>query len=344
MARTHGRIMASIWDDADFLALDEGSQRMFMFLLSQPDLSHAGLIPLRERRWARKAQHMSSGTIRDRLDSLAAKRFVIFDEDTEEVLIRTMVRNDGVYKQPKVMIRLREDAKQIESPLLRSAFREELDRLPLQELADQTRAAVEVVVAHLIEDFGDISAGRYPSERVSDTPGDGTGEAIEGVVDTPHVRAGAFPLPPTPYPQPPATTLFVSEADATDAPPKSLALVADNRPDVDRICEHLANEIEGNGSPRPDIGKGWRDSARLMIDKDGRTEEEIHGAIDWCQRDEFWRGNILSLPKLREKYDQLRLQAQRPASGRKSRNEESRTRHEAAMARAVEREREMGLR
>jgi hypothetical protein len=31
--------------------------------------------------------------------------------------------------------------------------------------------------------------------------------------------------------------------------------------------------------------------------------------IRWCQADEFWRGNILSMPKLREKYDQLRLKA-----------------------------------
>jgi len=46
-----------------------------------------------------------------------------------------------------------------------------------------------------------------------------------------------------------------------------------------------------------------------MIDHDGRSEEQIHAAIDWCQTNEFWRSNILSMPKLREKYDQLRLAA-----------------------------------
>lgn len=55
----------------------------------------------------------------------------------------------------------------------------------------------------------------------------------------------------------------------------------------------------------------WRDAARLMLDRDGRAETDIHAAIDWCQDDEFWRANVLSLPKLREKYDALRLQAQR---------------------------------
>ncbi|MFF1686052.1 hypothetical protein [Streptomyces sp. NPDC058254] len=90
---------------------------------------------------------------------------------------------------------------------------------------------------------------------------------------------------------------------------------APDRDDVERICEHLADRIEGNGSKRPAITKAWRDAARLLLDKDERTEEQVHTAIDWCQDSEFWRGNILSLPKLRAKYDQLRLQAQRRPAG-----------------------------
>lgn len=102
----------------------------------------------------------------------------------------------------------------------------------------------------------------------------------------------------------------VPDRSATDAT-KALALVTDNRPEVGRLCEHLADRIESNGSAKPAIGKGWHDAARLMLDKDNRTEEEIHGAIEWCQADEFWRANVLSMPTLRTKYDQLRLQAQR---------------------------------
>lgn len=83
------------------------------------------------------------------------------------------------------------------------------------------------------------------------------------------------------------------------------------RGDVDRICAHLADHIEANTGTRPSIGAKWRDAARLLIDRDQRTEAQVIAAIDWCQSDEFWRGNILSLPKLREKYDQLRLHAQR---------------------------------
>ncbi|MGC5343676.1 HNH endonuclease [Streptomyces sp. DT171] len=90
---------------------------------------------------------------------------------------------------------------------------------------------------------------------------------------------------------------------------------APGRDDVERICQHLADRIEGNGSKRPTITKTWRAAARLLLDKDGRTEEQVHGCIDWCQDSDFWRGNVMSMPKLREKYDQLRLQATRPGPG-----------------------------
>ena len=49
-----------------------------------------------------------------------------------------------------------------------------------------------------------------------------------------------------------------------------------------------------------------------MIDRDGRTAEEITRIIDWAEGNDFWRANVLSVPKLRQKFDTLHLQAQRP--------------------------------
>ena len=130
-----------------------------------------------------------------------------------------------------------------------------------------------------------------------------------------------------------------SEGETT----RELALAEAPREDVERICEHLAQRIEANGSKRPPVTTKWRDAARLMIDRDGRTEHEIHGAIDWCQDHEFWRSNVHSLPKLRTQYDTLRLQAQRKSGGT-SRNEEWKSMQERQMARAVVREQQMGIR
>ena len=245
MPRTHGRIYTAIWNDADFIAMRATAQRLYLFLLSQPDLSHAGLLPMRVNRWAKKAGDLTPKAIREELDYLASRDYVVADEDTEEVLIRTLVRNDGVYKQPKVMLRMREDARQIESPLLRGAFRAELDRLPLEELSDRpggpsgdlpsTREQVEGVVDTLRDDFAD--ADGYPSERVSDTH-----------PDTPRVRAGAFHLPPTTFPQPPST-------GHRDKP------LADKSADIeDRFDEFW--DAYGKKVKRADAEKKWAKAVR----------------------------------------------------------------------------------
>lgn len=110
------------------------------------------------------------------------------------------------------------------------------------------------------------------------------------------------------------------------------------RDDVERVCEHLADRIVANGSKRPKITDKWRTSARLLLDKDERTEQQVHTAIDWCQNDSFWKANIMSMPKLREKYDQLRLSAQRGQSVPANSQEATDGLFDRAMARAQARE------
>lgn len=108
----------------------------------------------------------------------------------------------------------------------------------------------------------------------------------------------------------PDPTRPITDPDGSDEPEQ----LDPPRFDVLQLCDHLADRIEANGSKRPTVSKAWRDAARLMLDRDGRTSAEVVKVIDWCQADAFWRGNILSMPKLREKFDQLRLQASRARS------------------------------
>lgn len=99
-----------------------------------------------------------------------------------------------------------------------------------------------------------------------------------------------------------------SDLDQTN---RSTDLVVPDRLDVEQVCRHLADRIEANGSKRPTVTKTWRDAARRLLDKDGRSVEQVMRAIDWCQDHDFWKANVMSMPKLREQYDRLRLEAQR---------------------------------
>ena len=86
-------------------------------------------------------------------------------------------------------------------------------------------------------------------------------------------------------------------------------------PDEAPLCHLLADLIVQNGGRRVRIGKKWATAERLLLDRDERDRSEAEQLVRWCQGNDFWRSNILSMGKFRERYDQLQLQAQRvPAS------------------------------
>lgn len=93
------------------------------------------------------------------------------------------------------------------------------------------------------------------------------------------------------------------------------------REDIELLCSLLAEQIHLNGSKRPAVTDRWRAECRLLLDRDGRAQAEVEAVIRWCQADSFWKTNILSMPKLRAKYDQLRL---RMESEGVSKNEDKR--------------------
>ncbi len=63
--------------------------------------------------------------------------------------------------------------------------------------------------------------------------------------------------------------------------------------------------------PSPGQLARWSREFDLMLRVDKRAPPQIRAVIDWCQADSFWRANILSPRKLREKFDTLWLQMQR---------------------------------
>jgi hypothetical protein len=54
----------------------------------------------------------------------------------------------------------------------------------------------------------------------------------------------------------------------------------------------------------------WHDAMDKLQRLDKYDFMQIRSVIDWCQNDSFWKGNILSAPKLREKMDTLVMRIQ----------------------------------
>lgn len=287
MAREFAQIKLAIWADDDWRDLSPLARYLYLTLLTSPTLSHCGVADWRPARIG-ALNGMTPDEVEHYGAELVEALYLVIDESSEEVLIRSFVRNDGLMKQPKMAVAMASAHAAVASQDIRGVIVHELNRLR--------------------EDMPTLSG--WGSERATELLGLRSvdpstyplGKGSRKGIGTPFGK-GSEKGSPTPAPTPTTTpsNQQTSAIELAEAP----------RSDVERICDHLADRIEGNGGKRPTITKGWRDAARLMLDRDQRAEEEIHGAIDWCQNDEFWRANVLSLPKLREKYDQLRLQAQR---------------------------------
>jgi hypothetical protein len=89
-------------------------------------------------------------------------------------------------------------------------------------------------------------------------------------------------------------------------------------PEISEVGRQLADQLRNliltnNLSAKITPGQvaKWGHEADLMIRVDNRTQEGIRLVMEWSQRDSFWRANILSMAKLREKFDQLWMQMQR---------------------------------
>lgn len=325
MARNEARIFTSIWDDEDFVALAPGPQRLYLFLLSQKDMTYAGVLPLRPSRWAAKASKQTAKSIQQDLATLVERRFLVADEKTGEVLVRALVRRDGAWKQPNLMVRMLEELRAVESPAILASLRAEVARLDLSQLSDKVparrgryqppsaRGAVEEVMTFL-----GSNPSPNPSPKGSPNPSpDPSPMATPDPSPNPLSRGARTSLQysTTPVPLTPTASRPRSEASAPDDPSPAEVSVPTARPEVEELCAHLARRIEGNGG-KATVGKSWREAARLLIDRDEFTPQQVHWIIDWIAEDEFWRLNVLSMPALRKHRERFRMVGKEAATKR----------------------------
>lgn len=196
MARRYANIVTAVWRDDDFLALDVEEQRMYFLLLSQPDISAAGVLHLSLTRWSAKARNTSPESVMASLKKLAAARYVIFDLRTEELLVRSFVRWDGGYTNSKRKPAIRDAAQAVESPIIRRMLAVELGRLALPQwlpdaLSDSPSGTTpESPNTAPDEDFHGIgddlfSQGNRLSDWVSDRTSQSDGVVVTEVVKSP---------------------------------------------------------------------------------------------------------------------------------------------------------------
>lgn len=285
MARTEARIFTSIWKDADFLALPRSAQGLYMFLLSQPELTYCGVMPLRPSRWVPKAAGLTLADIEQDLKVLetAGRVFVVTDHESGELLVRSMMRRDNAWKQPNLLKQAIESAAEIESPKIRLALLCEVRRLPVD---DSPSAQVKTLIAELADDLN--QGNHYPPDYPHDQgSGDGDGNPDDGGSDKDHARArelgGSYNsssqqelLPPdSSSPSSRSNRKLGTHLPEDWLPTRELVEWArrecphvDSKRETERFHDHWESK-PGKDGRKLDWGKTWRNWMRTAEDRQG---------------------------------------------------------------------------
>lgn len=103
MANAAGFIQESIWRDEHWRRLSRSSQALYMQLLCQKELDCAGILPLQPNKWAKGCADLTIEQVWSDLNELQREQFVFYDIETDEVFVRTYIRNSNVIKVPNMM-------------------------------------------------------------------------------------------------------------------------------------------------------------------------------------------------------------------------------------------------
>lgn len=129
MARTYARVKTAVWADDEFRGLPPDAQHLYFVLLTSAGLSYCGVTDWRPVRIAPNAHEWSALEVERAAWILHERLYIVVHGDTEEVLIRSFVRNDGFMDQPNVAAAMVRDYARISSPILRGVVVHELLRL-----------------------------------------------------------------------------------------------------------------------------------------------------------------------------------------------------------------------
>lgn len=215
MTRKFAHVNVGIWDDPDFRALPPLAQHLYMVLWTSAGLSYCGSHDWRPGRLAKRAGGWSRADVEAAAACLQARHFLVIDDDSEEVLVRSWVRWDGLLKEPRMAISCVNSYSEVASETLRGVVVHELAKIREQQpdLACWRDRRVLEVLGHPAVSAKDLPT---PEDPFGGQVGGGFGV---GLAQTLPSVSGSVSTPPTPSPAPTPSLPGLPDADASDATP-----------------------------------------------------------------------------------------------------------------------------
>ena len=197
--RQYALIHRAILDDPSWRCLTRSQQNLYLLLLLKLSTNLCGVVDWRPKKLAVNASDMTVETIEADAVVLEKKLYIVRDEDTDEVLIRSFLLNDAPLKSSKTAIAVRSSYTDTASSKLRGGIVFDLQRLYKEQRDwqgwDQVRDLLDLpsIDPRRIVSGGEEAVSdalkRYQESSFSplrdtsfDTPSDGISQ---GVSDTP---------------------------------------------------------------------------------------------------------------------------------------------------------------
>ena len=268
----YGKIFKRVWGDADFKALTCQQQLLYLKLVSQTDISLAGVLTMATIRWAGQTAGVTDKDIARTLAELEAARFIVCDRETQEVLVRSYVRNDLGWRSSKTMKAVKAAVGRILSPRLRGVISAELLKVDTSGLSDRKsetyelspREYIDSVIRDLVDENPPVDTPcDTPSDTPCDTPSDGASRSGPLTHALANANANANANAPA---RERTTTRAHQLPDDWQPKPETVAAMSAAMPGVDFRLEHakFRDHYKSNGKAMKDWDATWRNWMRRV--------------------------------------------------------------------------------
>lgn len=221
MGRDRSFLNTAIWQDADFRALPPLAQHLYFVLWTHPGLSYAGVVDWRPARLAPMSGGWTRADVEAAAACLEARLFIVVDQDTEECLVRSYVRFDGLMRQANLAVSFANAYAEVASNNIRGVIVRETQKL--RELEPDIAAwRKEQVLGVLSQPAVDPRSRPLPNDPFAPTLTPSGTPTVTPPVAPNSASTDPQPdpspgVPPTPSPSPTPLLPVLPDADAPGA-------------------------------------------------------------------------------------------------------------------------------
>lgn len=148
MPRDHTRIHVDIWGDDEWLDVSPEAQHLYFVLYTWPP-SFCGAGDWLPRKIVTRARGWTVPRVLDAAEELVAGEFLLIDIDTEEYLLRSWIKHDGLFRQPNMAVSIANARIELASRTLKAVVVHEVQKLHAAEpdLVSWNKPAVQKMLS-----------------------------------------------------------------------------------------------------------------------------------------------------------------------------------------------------